>query len=121
MIALIIRLLGSGILTRALSSVDKHIEAQSDRERIKADLIAEHLRTRGDYMRSGGFWLMLMFAVPLALWFAAVCIYSLLWCARCLYPQEWTIAALPAPLDEWAGLIVVSIFGVVGLTRFNRS
>ena len=121
MIALLARLFGSGVLDRVLSSVDKHVEAQSDRERIKADLLAEHLRTRGDFMRSGGIWLMLPFVVPLALWFAAVCIYSMLWCARCAYPQEWTIAALPAPLDEWAGLIVISIFGVVGLTRFKRS
>ena len=119
MIAVILRLLGSGILTRALSSVDQHIAAQSDRERIKADLIAEHLRSRGDFMRSGGIWLMLLFAVPLALWFGAVCIYSLLWCAGCAWPQNWTIAALPAPLDEWAGLIVVSIFGVIGVTRFK--
>lgn len=120
MIAFLAKLLGGGVLDRVLSTVDKHVEAQSDRERIKADLMAEHLRTRGDFMRSGGLWLMIPFVVPLAVWFAAVCIYSILWCARCAYPQEWTIAALPAPLDEWAGLIVISIFGVIGLTRFKR-
>lgn len=121
MIALILRLFGPGLLGQVLSSVDKHIGAQNDRERIKADLIAEHLRSRGDFMRSGGFWLMLTFALPLAFWFTAVCVYSVFWCARCAYPQDWSIAALPAPLDEWAGIIVVSIFGVIGLTRFNRS
>ena len=71
-------------------------------------------------MRSGGFVLMLLFSVPLAVWFAAVVVYSILWCAGCAYPQEWTIAALPPPLDAWAGAIVVSIFGVVGLDRFRR-
>lgn len=120
MMALIARIFGSGLLDRVLSTVDKHVESQTDRERIKADLMAEHLRTRADFMRAGGLWLMIPFVAPLALWFASVCIYSIFWCARCAYPQEWTIAALPAPLVEWAGLIVISIFGVVGITRFRR-
>ncbi len=63
---------------------------------------------------------MLLFAVPLAIWWAAVLIYSVLWCAGCAYPQDWTIAALPPPLDDWAGLIVMAIFGVIGLDRFRR-
>lgn len=116
----LLKWLFTGPLDRALSSVDKYVSAQTDRERIKADLTAEYLRTRGDYMRAGGFWLMLIFAAPLAFWFAAVCVYSVFWCANCAYPKAWTIAALPPPLDEWAGLIVVSIFGVIGLTRFSR-
>ncbi len=70
-------------------------------------------------MRAGGLWLMLLFAVPLGLWFTAVCVYSVLWCAGCASPMGWTIAALPAPLDEWAGLIVVSIFGVLGVTQIR--
>lgn len=119
MIAFLAKLFGGGLLDRVLDSVDKHVDAQSDRERIKADLLAEHLRTRSDYMRSGGYWFMLAFVAPLAFWFASVCIYSVFWCARCAYPQTWTIAALPAPLDEWSGLIVMSIFGVVGLMSFR--
>jgi hypothetical protein len=71
-------------------------------------------------MKAGGFWLMLLFAIPLAIWWGAVILYSILWCSRCAYPQTWVIAALPAPLDEWAGLIVMSIFGVIGLTQFRR-
>lgn len=120
MIAFLARLLGGGVIERVLASVDRHVEVQSDRERIKAQLLAEHLRTRADWMRAGGFWLMLAFAAPLAFWWAAVLVYSVLWCAGCAWPQPWTVAALPAPLDEWAGLIVVSIFGVVGLSRLGR-
>jgi hypothetical protein len=120
MIAALLRWLGGGALDRVLSSVDRHIEAQTDREKVKADLLREHLRTRGDFMRAGGFWLMLLFAAPLALWWTAVLLYSMLWCARCAYPQPWIIAALPAPLDEWAGLIVLSIFGVIGVSNFRR-
>lgn len=120
MIALLTRIFGGGLLDRVLATVDKHVEAQTDRERIKADLTAEYLRTRADYMRAGGLWLMLMFAAPLALWWAAVLIYSVLWCARCAWPQAWSIAALPSPLNDWAGLIVVSIFGVIGLTGVRK-
>ena len=69
---------------------------------------------------AGGFWLMLIFAVPLACWFGAVIVYSIFWCAGCAYPQDWTIAALPPPLDDWAGGIIVSIFGVVGVSRLRR-
>jgi hypothetical protein len=112
--------LTGGALDRVLSSVDKHVEAQTDREKIKSDIIRESYRTRGDWMRSGGFWLMLIYAVPLGAYFAAVLLYSLLWCQGCVYPQTWTIAALPAPLDEWAWMIVVSIFGVMGVDRFKR-
>ena len=120
MIAALLNWLASGPLDRVLDTVDKRVEAQTDRERIKADLIAEHLRTRSDFMRAGGFVLMLLFAVPLAFWFAAVIVYSVLWCGGCAFPQEWIIAALPAPLNDWAAGIVMSIFGVIGVSRLRR-
>ena len=120
MIGLILKWLGGGVLDRALDTVDRKIAAETDREALKAQVIMEHYRTRADWMRAGGFWLMVMFAGPLALWWAAVLVYSVLWCAGCAYPQTWTIAALPAPLNEWAGLIVMAIFGVIGLNGFRR-
>lgn len=109
-----------GALDRALDTVDRRLEAETDREKVKADLIAEHYRSRDDWMKAGGFWLMLAFAAPLALWWSAVLVYSVLWCAGCAFPQDWSIAALPTPLDEWAGLIIVSIFGVIGVTRLRH-
>lgn len=112
--------LSSGPLDRILDTVDAKVKAETDREALKADIIKSHYSTRADFMRAGGFWLMLIFAVPLAIWFAAVCIYSILWCAGCAFPQTWSIAALPPPLDDWAGGIVVSIFGVVGVSRLRR-
>lgn len=120
MISLILNWLGGGVLDRALDTVDRKIAAETDREALKAQVILEHYRQRADYMRAGGLWLMLLFAVPLALWWAAVLVYSVLWCAGCAYPQDWTIAALPQPLNDWAGLIVMAIFGVIGLERFRK-
>jgi len=115
----LIKLLGGGLLDRVLDTVDKKVRSETDREKIKGDIIKEAYRTRADWMRAGGFWLMLGFAAPLMFWFAAVLFYSVFWCAGCAYPQSWTIAALPAPLDQWAGWIVVSIFSVIGATRLK--
>lgn len=120
MLAFLARILGGGLLDRVLSTVDKQIDAQTDREALKADIIKAHYATRADFMRSGGFWLMLIFALPLALWWAAVIVYSILFCAGCVLPQQWTIAALPEPLNSWAGAIITAIFGVVGLSNFRR-
>ena len=120
MLRTILSWLTGGILNRVLSTVDKRIEAQTDREKIKGDIIKEHYRSRGDWMRAGGFWLTMLFAVPLALHFAAVIFYSILFCHRCAFPQGWTIAALPPPLDEWSWAIIMSIFGVVAADRWGR-
>lgn len=114
------RLLGSGILDRVLDTIEERVDSETERERIKGEVIKEHLRMRSEWMRAGGFYLMLLFALPLAFWYASVVIYSVFWCAGCAYPKEWTIAALPPPLDEWAGAIIVSIFGVVGLSRLRK-
>lgn len=118
--SILARIFGGGLLDRVLATVDRRIAAETDREALKADIIREHYRSRADFMRAGGFWLMLIFAAPLAVWFGAVIIYSMLWCARCAYPQAWTIAALPAPLNDWAGLMITAIFGVVGVTQLRR-
>ena len=120
MIRALLGWLTGGVLDRVLSTVDKSIAAETDRDALKRDLIVESYRQRADWMRAGGFWLMLAFAGPLALWWSAVLLYSVLWCRGCVWPQVWTVAALPAPLSEWAGMIVVSIFGVIGLDRFKK-
>lgn len=120
MIAAIIKWLGQGALGRVLETVDKKIEAQSDRERIKSEIIKESYRTRGEYMRAGGFWLMMIFALPLAFWHGSVLVYSVFWCSGCAFPQDWYIAALPPPLNDWAATMIVSIFGVIGVSTLRR-
>lgn len=116
----ILSFLFGGVLDRVLDTVDRKTEAGIERNKLRADVIRAHLATRADYMRAGGFWLMLMFAVPLAIWHALVVYDSALGCAQCLLPNTWSVAALPAPLDEWAGLMIMSIFGVIGLDRIGR-
>ena len=110
----------SGALDRVLDTVDRKVAAETDKEAIKGEIIKAHYASRAGWMKAGGFILMLLFAIPLAVHFAAVIAYSILWCAGCAYPRDWTIAALPAPLDEWSGVIIVSIFGVVGVTALRK-
>lgn len=113
-----------GLLDRTLDTVDRKIEAQTDREKIKSDLIREtavaHMRTRAGWLAAGGFWLLFLFAAPTATHYAAVVAYSILWCADCAYPQPWTIAALPGVMAEWQGWIVMASIGGLSLLGVRR-
>lgn len=111
---------GGGFLNRALNSVDTYIESTTDKERIKADVVRSYYANRASWVQAGGFWLLLMFAVPVAVWFGAVTMYNLLWCHGCAYPQDWTIAAYPEPLDEWAGWIVLACIGGAGAFAWKK-
>jgi hypothetical protein len=100
----------SGPLDRALKSVDNAVNNETTREQVKAELAKTYLTAQASILTGRGWWFPLLFLVPAGLWFSGVCIYSLLWCAKCAYPQAWTIAALPPPLDQWMGAIVGSLF-----------
>lgn len=102
--------LTGGTLDRILSSVDNKIDNETTREAVKADLVADYMRAQVAILTGRGWWFPLFFIAPLGMWFASVCIYSMLFCARCAFPQSWSIAALPAPLDEWSGIIIGSLF-----------
>ncbi|QQM32570.1 hypothetical protein JET14_06150 [Martelella lutilitoris] len=120
-----------GLLDRAADLIERRAEQANDREKIEADLTAEYLRQVveearivADYnkvkLSFPWFWLFAgLFLVPLAVWWAAICLYNMLWCPDCIYAQPWTIAAFPAPLDAWAGNMIQWVFyvgsGVAGL------
>ena len=112
--------LSKGALDRAMDIIDKQVGNETRKLQIKADIVQAHLQTRAAFMQAGGFFLMVIFAVPLAVWWSAVIVYSIFWCANCVYPKDWTIAALPEPLNEWAGVMIIAVFGVVGVTRFVK-
>lgn len=121
MIATILKWLASGPLSRILDTVDKKMDNETERERVKADVVKAYASAQVAVLTGRGWWFPLFFVAPLGLWFAAVCIYSILWCAGCAYPQAWTIAALPSPLDEWSGAIVGSLFvGKLGTEMIAR-
>lgn len=100
----------SGPLDRIFKTIDHSIDNETQRESIKADLAKSYLSSQVAILTGRGWWFPLLFLVPAGFWFAAVCIYSVLWCRACVFPQAWTIAALPPPLDQWMGAIVASLF-----------
>jgi len=113
--AFIAKWLTGSTLDRILSSVDKRFDAGTERDRIHAEVLTEYAKTQAALLSGRGWWFPLFFIVPLGLWFASVCLYSVLFCAGCAFPQTWSIAALPSPLDEWAGAIVGSLFVAKGV------
>lgn len=111
-------------LSRILDSIDKSTDAGTEREKARLEAVKSFATVQASMVNGPGKWLLALFIIPLGLWFTAVIVYSILWCAGCAYPQSWTIAALPKPLDEWAGWIIASMFGygaaVMGAGMFRR-
>lgn len=113
--------LSSGPLDRILTSIDKHGSDLTDREKIKTDAVSQYVQAQVSIANSRQWFFPLFFVVPAGLWFAAVCLYSVLFCRGCAFPQTWTIAALPPPLDQWMGWIVTSLFiGRAGSDLLSR-
>lgn len=120
MINTVLSWLTGGALSRVFDTIDKSIESQTDRERLKADVIKEHMRTRSDWLRAGGLFLMIPFVGVVFFHFGAVAVYSVFWCADCMAPQGWTIAALPEPMATWEGWIIAASIGGLSLMRMKR-
>jgi hypothetical protein len=113
--------LTSGPLDRILTSIDKHGDAITDREKIKTDAVNQYVQAQVSIANSRQWFFPLFMLVPTAFHYAAVNVYSVLWCARCAFPVSWTIAALPSPFDQWEGLIVTSLFiGKAGEALISR-
>lgn len=105
---------------RALATIDAVTENETERQRIRADVIKHGMEQRVSMAGFLGPWFMAVFVFPLGLHWASVNLYSIFWCADCAYPQSWTIAALPPPMDEWSGWIVMGIFMAEGIKRVWR-
>jgi hypothetical protein len=92
----------------------KKAETDTERERIQLEHDATVTQIKATLLSKGGWWFQLFFVLPLGMWFAAVILYSIFLCKTCAYPQPWSIAALPDPLNEWAGIIIGYLFLVGG-------
>lgn len=101
-----------GPLDRLFDTIDHKVDNETERQKIKSDVTKTFANNRAQVLIHRTWLLQFLFAIPVGLWFAAVNIYSVFWCSACAYPQDWTIAALPSPLDEWAGAIILGLFFV---------
>jgi hypothetical protein len=115
--------LTGGTLGRILDTVDKRFDNETERQLIRKQAVDSYLQAQVAVLTGPGWWFPLFFIIPLGLWFSAVCLYSVLFCAGCAFPQAWTVAALPPPLDQWGGVIVASMFvasqahGIIGAIK----
>ena len=110
LLATILSWLASGPLDRLLKTVDNSVDNETKREELRTRAVESYIAAQASILSGRGWWFPLFFLVPAGLWFTAVCIYSILFCKLCVFPQSWTIAALPSPLDQWMGAIVGSLF-----------
>lgn len=121
MLKAILSWLTGNTLGRILDSIDSRVDNQTERERIKTEAVSAYVNAQVQIANSRQWFFPLFFLIPAGLHFAAVSLYSVLWCRGCIYPQDWTIAALPHPFDEWEGVIVTSLFiGKVGESLIAR-
>lgn len=95
--------------------LQKREDAKSDAERAAADVQIEALRGRLASRDNVGLqWAVAIIAVSMALHIAAVALVSAV-------PElGWTIHALPYPMNEWQGSIVLSMFGLAAVGRFLK-
>lgn len=110
LLATILSWLASGPLDRLLKTVDNSVDNETKREDLRTRAVESYIAAQASILSGRGWWFPLLFLVPAGFWFAAVCVYSVLWCKACIWPQAWSIAALPSPLDQWMGAIVGSLF-----------
>jgi hypothetical protein len=109
MFGLIVKLIEFGIDKWSGTKIQQ-ASSEVEREKILADVEKNKDQVRGMILSKGSYWFQLFFIIPLAVWFSIVVLYSIFWCKGCMYPQPWSIAALPPPLNDWAGWIVGFLF-----------
>ena len=120
MIGWLVKLVSGGALSRVLETVDRKISAETDRDKIKGDILREHVRTRSGWMRAGGFVTLLIAGGPFIYHAAAVAVYSVHWCADCHAPKDWTVAALPPPFDQYQAAAIMAFMGCVSVLAWVR-
>lgn len=110
-----------GTLDKILETIDKRMDNDVEKERIKAEVTIAYTQAQANLLVGRTWWFQLFFVVPLGLWWSSVIIDSIM-----IYFDFWdhTTAALPEPLDTWAGWIISALFVVDGgkalIGRFKK-
>lgn len=110
-----------GLMERRLSAKERQgdLAAELAAQEIRAEIAARAearkvlIAEQGTLLSAGRIG-RLVFVLPLGLWWTAVIVDS-------IFGLSWNVAALPPPLDEWAGGIVLSLFLVDGAKGIARN
>lgn len=110
-----------GSLEKILDTINKRMDNEVLREQIKADVTKRWVEAQAALLVGRTWWFQLFFVIPLGLWWSSVILDSI------MISFSWwthTTAALPSPLDTWAGWIISALFLVDGskalMGRFGR-
>lgn len=109
LIGAIFKFLMGGPLDRIMTSLDKSIDNETERQKIVASVaekvVVADAESRREAMKSRVFWwIWAAFAAPVAFWFGAVCVDS-------VFLFSGQIADLPPSVKPYATDIIRSIFG----------
>lgn len=110
--------LTGGSLSNILRTIEAGMDDEVKKEEIKAEVTRTWINAQANLLVGRTWWFQLFFVVPLGFWWSAVIVDSV------FQFQEWNVAALPPPLDNWAASIVGALFLVDGgkalLGRFTK-
>lgn len=106
MLGAVLSWLTGGTLARILDTVDNRLDNETERERVKADVVKSWTQASVDNNRADRFfWLWRgMFVVPTGIYYGAII-------ADSMGRFDWSVAALPSPYDQWGAAIVLALFG----------
>lgn len=120
--------LAGPLLSALVSLMERRLSAKERQGDLAAELAAQEIRAeiearaearkvliaeQGTLLSAGRIG-RLVFVLPLGVWWTAVIVDS-------IFGFSWNVAALPPPLDEWAGGIVLSLFLVDGAKGIARN
>lgn len=107
----IVKAVTGGGLEKILDVIDSKMSNDVKKEEIKADVTKTWVNGQINLLVGRTWWFQLFFVLPLGLWWTSVVVDSIM-----VY-FDWyshTTAALPSPLDTWAGWIISALFVVDG-------
>ena len=121
----LLKMIGSGIISmftggsleKILDTINRKMDNDVQREEIKAEVTKKWVEAQAQLLVGRTWWFQLFFVIPLGAWWTAVIL-------DLIFGWEHNIAALPSPLDEWAGWIISALFIVDGgkalIGRFKK-
>ncbi|MFY0682833.1 MAG: hypothetical protein JXR13_19880 [Thalassovita sp.] len=115
MMALLSKLLTGGLIDQLSRANTARHRAETEQERIEAEVQIARIQAtqnRGSLMDLLAF----IAGLPVALLLGCVALVS-------AFPgafPDWTVLALPAPMNEWQGRIILGLFGLSAVGRLRR-
>lgn len=119
MIGTILSWLTKGPLDRILSTIDKNVDQETERQRIAGEAINRYVASEAEArmasMQSRVFWYVwALFAAPIGIWLGAIALDS-------VFFFSGRIADLPPSVKPYATQIITSIFGSGGAVAVGQS